>query len=199
MWSGDGQTSAAACRVTVAVTERVRVRVTDRGFYAATAVLSASALAVIGWVLVVREHGPSALDVRFLPAVNASLNALAATLLVSGWFAIKRGARDVHKYCMVAAFAASSLFLVSYLTYHYVHGDTRFGGEGAVRVAYLCILASHVLLSMTIVPLALTSFYFAYTERFVRHRRIAKVTLPIWLYVSVTGVVIYFMLAHAPR
>jgi putative membrane protein len=193
MGSGDGQTSAAACGVTIAVTERVRV--TDRGFYAATAIVSATALAVIGWVLVVREHGPSTLDVRFLPGVNASLNAIAATLLVSGWLAIKRGARDVHKYCMVAAFAASSLFLVSYLTYHYIHGDTRFGGVGVLRVAYLLILASHVLLSMTIVPLALTSFYFAYTERFVRHRRIAKVTLPIWLYVSVTGVVIYFMLA----
>ncbi len=170
-------------------------RVSDRTFYVFTAVVSAAALAFIGYILVLREHGPQgAVDLRFLPGVNATLNALAASLLVSGYVAIKRGAREVHKYCMVAAFVASSLFLVCYLTYHYVHGDTKFAGAGAIRAVYLLILATHVVLSMTIVPLALTSFFFAFTERFARHRRIARVTLPIWLYVSVTGVVIYFML-----
>src|SRR4051812_15330577 len=124
------------------------VRVSDRSFYAGTAVVSATALAFIGYILMVREHGTTPAGDRCSPpAVTASLNALAAMLLASGWLAIKRGARDVHKYCMVAAFAASSLFLISYLTYHYVHGDTKFGGSGAVRTVYLLILATHVLLS----------------------------------------------------
>ncbi len=170
-------------------------RVSDRSFYVFAASVSAAALAFIGYILLVRRTAPGAgVDLRFLPAVDACLNALAASLLVAGYVAIKRGARQVHKYCMAAAFVASSLFLVCYLTYHYVHGDTKFAGAGIVRVTYLVILATHVVLSMTIVPLALTSFFFAFTERFARHRRIARVTLPIWLYVSVTGVVIYFML-----
>jgi putative membrane protein len=170
-------------------------RVSDRSFYVFTAVVSGAALAVIGWVLVVRETTPGGgLDLRFVPALNATLNSIAASLLVAGWFAIRRGERRVHQYCMVAAFVASTLFLVGYLGYHYVHGDTRFAGTGAIRAVYLVILASHVLLSMTIVPLALTTFFFAFQNRFDRHRRIARVTLPIWLYVSVTGVVIFFML-----
>ena len=95
---------------------------------------------------------------------------------------------------MVSAFASSTLFLVGYLGYHYVHGDTKFQGHGAVRAIYLLILATHILLSMFIVPGALTTFYFAWRKSFARHRRIARVLLPIWLYVSVTGVVIFFML-----
>jgi putative membrane protein len=95
---------------------------------------------------------------------------------------------------MVAAFALSAVFLVGYLAYHYVHGDTRYAGTGVGRTVYLLVLASHVVLSITVVPGALTSFYFAFTRQFERHRRLNRVFLPIWLYVSVTGVVIYFML-----
>lgn len=169
--------------------------ISDRGFYVLVAIVSGAALAFIGYILLIRggTHG-AGVDLHFLPAVNASLNALAATLLVSGYVAIRRGARRVHQYCMTTAFGTSSLFLVSYLTYHWVHGDTRFGGSGAIRVAYLLMLASHVVLSMTIVPLALTSLFFAFQERFERHRRVAKITFPIWLYVSVTGVLIFAML-----
>jgi putative membrane protein len=169
-------------------------RVSDRSFFVFAAVVSALALALIGYVLFVREHAVEGPDLRFLPALNATLNALASSLLVGGWAAIKRGAQRVHQYCMMAAFIASSLFLVGYLSYHYVHGDTRFAGTGAIRAVYLVVLASHVVLSMTIVPLALTSFFFAFQGRFDRHRWVARVTLPIWLYVSVTGVVIFFML-----
>jgi len=112
--------------------------------------------------------------------------------------AIKRKRPDVHRALMVSAFVASSLFLIGYVVYHYAHGDTKYAGTGAMRVIYLAVLASHVLLSMAVVPLALTSFYFAFRGEHARHRRVARVTLPIWLYVSVTGVVVFFML-HGSR
>ena len=101
---------------------------------------------------------------------------------------------------MVTAFALSAVFLVGYLSYHYVHGDTRYTGTGAMRAVYLTVLASHIVLSITVVPGALTAFYFALTRQFERHRRLNRVFLPIWLYVSVTGVAIYFMLRgwHGP-
>ena len=170
----------------------------DRAFFAFNAVVSAAALAFIAYILMIRRGGAGGgIDLRFLPAINACLNALSASLLCAGWVAIKRGARTVHKYCMVSAFVASSLFLVCYLAYHYVHGDTRFPGVGAIRAVYLVILASHVLLSMAVVPLALTAFYFAYRGAFDRHTRVTRWALPIWLYVSVTGVVIYLMLRGA--
>lgn len=174
--------------------EQPLVRVNDRTFFAFTGVVSAAALAFLAYLLLIRRGGAGGWDLRFLPAVNASLNALAASLLVAGWIAIRRGARRVHQYLMVAAFAASALFLVCYLAYHYVHGDTRYGGTGGMRMAYLGILASHVLLSMAVVPLALVAFYFAYLKRFTSHKRVTRVLAPIWVYVSITGVVIYFML-----
>jgi putative membrane protein len=173
-------------------------RVSDRSFYAVAAVISAGALALIGYILLVRTGGDgSGLDLRFMPAVNAALNAIAASLLVTGFVAIRRGARRAHQYCMLSAFAASSLFLVGYLAYHWVHGDTRFPGTGTIRTVYLVILASHVLLSMAVVPLALRTLFLAAQGRLAPHKRIARVTLPVWLYVSVTGVVIFFMLRAA--
>jgi putative membrane protein len=169
-------------------------RTSNRSFYVFNAVLSACALAFLAWILVIRRGGDTGLDLRFLPPVNASLNATAAVLLTAGWIAIRRGERTIHKYMMVSAFVASSLFLVCYLAYHYVHGDTKYAGHGPLRAVYLLILATHILLSMTIVPLSMSAFFFAYKGRFGTHKKIGKVTLPIWLYVSVTGVVIYFML-----
>lgn len=167
---------------------------TDRAFWAFNAALSAAALSFLAYILMIRSASGATVDLRFLPAINASFNALSATLLATGWMAIRRGARTIHKYLMVSAFASSSLFLVGYLVYHWAHGDTKFGGHGPIRVVYLLILASHVLLSMAIVPMCLASFYFAWRQRFATHRRIGRVLLPIWLYVSVTGVVIFFML-----
>jgi len=168
-------------------------RVSDRAFFTFTGVVSAAALAFLAYILLFRR-GSGGWDLRFLPAVNASLNALAASFLIAGWIAIRRGAARVHQYLMVSAFAASALFLVCYLAYHYVHGDTRYGGTGVMRAVYLAILASHVLLSMAVVPLALVAFYFAFQKRFVQHRRVTRVLAPVWTYVSVTGVVIYFLL-----
>jgi len=168
-------------------------RMSDRAFYVFTGVVSVVALAVIGWILMVRRGGAAeGVDLRFLPAVNASLNATAAVLLVAGWVAIKKGARRVHQYLMVSAFAVSGLFLVSYLAYHFVHGDTKYAGDW--RGLYLSILASHVLLSMLVVPLALVAFYFTWRKQFDRHRKVTRWLAPIWVYVSVTGVVVFFML-----
>jgi uncharacterized membrane protein YozB (DUF420 family) len=126
----------------------------DRRFFVFNAVVSVAALALLSWLLVFRG-GPGAggADLRFMPALNATLNATASVLLVAGWVAIKRRRPDVHRYFMVAAFVASALFLVGYLAYHAVHGDTKFGGTGAARAVYLTVLASHVLLSIGVVPL----------------------------------------------
>lgn len=162
--------------------------------------MSTAALGFLAWLLLLRGSpggaggGGGGADLRFMPAVNAGFNSLAAVLLFSGFVAIRRKAVRVHKFLMVSAFAASALFLVGYVAYHYVHGDTKYGGMGAIRTIYLTVLASHVLLSMVIVPMALTVFWLAWRGRFDRHRRVARVLLPIWLYVSVTGVVIYGML-----
>ena len=167
----------------------------DKSFALFTAVVSVIALSFLAWLLVLRTAAPiGGIDLRFLPAVNASFNALAATLLVVGFVLIKQGKPYLHKYAMVGAFAASSLFLVSYVAYHYAHGDTKFTGEGALRAVYFVILISHIALSAIIVPGALFAFWFAGTKRFSAHKRVTRVLLPAWLYVSVTGVVIFFML-----
>ena len=166
----------------------------DRTFFAWNAAVSAVAVAFISYILR-RDAGPTgALDLSFVPAVNATCNALASVCLVAGYLAIRRKAVRLHRLCMVTAFAMSGVFLVGYLSYHYVHGDTKYAGDGLGRTVYLLVLASHVILSITVVPGCLTSFYFALTKQFERHRRLNRVFLPIWLYVSVTGVLIYFML-----
>lgn len=166
----------------------------DRSFWVFNAVVSTAAVGFLGWLLLLREGGGTHADLSFMPAVNASLNATSATFLLLGFAAIRSGHRDVHKRLMVSAFAASTVFLLGYVLYHYAHGDTPYQGVGAVRTVYFTILITHVLLSIVMLPMILTTFYLATRERFTAHRRLARWTLPIWLYVSVTGVVIYFML-----
>ncbi len=134
--------------------------------------------------------------ISYLPAVDATLNATCAVLLVCGFFFIRRKNIAAHRACMLAALATSVLFLICYLTYHYFHGVTRFPGHGAVRTFYLTLLGSHTVLAVVIVPLVLTTLYRAWRERFADHRRLARWTLPLWLYVSVTGVAVYWMLYH---
>ena len=169
----------------------------DRTFFIWNAAVSTVAVAVIGYILG-RDHAPGGtLDLSFVPALNATCNALASLCLISGWVAIRRKAVQFHRLCMVTALAMSGVFLVGYLAYHYVHGDTKYPGTGTGRMFYLAVLASHVILSITVVPGALTAFYFAFTKQFARHRRLNRVFLPIWLYVSVTGVLIFFMLRGA--
>lgn len=167
----------------------------DRRFLLFNAVVSAGVLGLLSWLLVFRgATGGEGVDLRFLPALNACLNATAAAFLIAGKVAIRRKRPDVHRYFMVSAFAASSLFLVGYLAYHAVHGDTKFGGVGAVKAVYLALLASHVLLSLPVVPLALTAFYLAWKKEFSRHAAVTRWLHPLWLYVSVTGVVVFLML-----
>ena len=134
------------------------------------------------------------MTVQDLPALNATLNAISTVLLFTGWVFIRRGRRDAHRACMLAAFVTSALFLTSYLVYHYNVGSVRFERSGPIRAVYLTILATHIVLAATILPLALVTLSRALARRFDKHRRIARWTLPIWLYVSVTGVVIYLML-----
>jgi len=134
--------------------------------------------------------------IPYLPTVDAALNTASALLLILGFVFIRRKNVPAHKACMLSAFATSSLFLVCYLTYHYYHDTTRFPGRGAIRSLYLALLGSHTVLAAVIVPLVLATLYRAWRERFDQHRRLARWTLPLWLYVSVTGVAVYWMLYH---
>jgi len=134
------------------------------------------------------------MSISDLPALNATLNGTAAVLLTAGYIMIRTGRRDAHRACMLGAFLASTLFLVSYVVYHAHAGSKLFPGTGAIRTLYLAILATHVVLAAVILPLSITTLVRALRGRFDTHRRIARWTLPIWLYVSVTGVVIYLML-----
>ena len=134
------------------------------------------------------------MDLTDLPGLNATLNGIAAALLATGYVLIRRGRRNLHRACMLAAFGTSTLFLVSYLVYHANVGSVAFAGQGAVRVVYFAILISHVVLAVLILPLALVTLARAARGRFDRHVAIARWTLPLWLYVSVTGVIVYWML-----
>lgn len=134
------------------------------------------------------------MSISDLPAVNASLNGLSALLLAAGYAFIRSGRRDAHRKCMVAALLSSTLFLASYLVYHFHVGSVRFTGQGPVRTLYFAILLTHTILAVVIVPLVATTVIRALRERFDAHRRIARITLPLWAYVSLTGVVIYWML-----
>jgi uncharacterized membrane protein YozB (DUF420 family) len=134
------------------------------------------------------------LSLSDLPALNATLNAIAATLLVSGYILIRRGRIEQHRKVMLSAFATSALFLTSYVIYHANVGSRPFTGQGPIRTIYLTILFTHIVLATAILPMALITLNHALRERFERHVPIARWTLPIWLYVSVTGVVVYLML-----
>ncbi|MFM9196879.1 MAG: DUF420 domain-containing protein [Planctomycetia bacterium] len=132
----------------------------------------------------------------WLPTVKAALNTLATLLLVAGWILIHRGRWRAHRAVMIAAFAVSTLFLACYLTYHAIVGHVPFAGQGTARTVYFAILITHILLAVTVPVLAISMFVLAAKGRLEAHRRLGRITLPIWLYVSITGVVIYLMLYH---
>ena len=135
-------------------------------------------------------------DVSALPTLNAFLNGTSAVLLTIGYIFIRLKKVTAHKTCMVTAFGVSSLFLLSYLIHHYRVGSVPFGGTGFMRPVYFTLLVSHIVLAACIVPLVLITIYRAWSQQFEKHVRIARWTLPLWLYVSVTGVIVYWMLYH---
>ena len=132
----------------------------------------------------------------YLPSVNAALNGTSAILLALGYRHIRRGRVAAHRGCMLAAVATSTLFLASYLTLRYLVGMTRYTGEGWLRAVYFAVLGTHTVLAACVVPMAVVTLVFALRGHFPQHRWIARWTLPLWLYVSVTGVVVYVMLYH---
>jgi uncharacterized membrane protein YozB (DUF420 family) len=136
------------------------------------------------------------MDTSFLPHVNASLNATSGILITAGFIFIKKGRREAHRRCMVAAVCSSALFLISYIIYHYTAKITLFAGQGWIRPVYFTILISHTALAVVLAPLVVMTVRRAVRGEFERHRRLAKITFPLWLYVSVTGVVVYWFLYH---
>ena len=134
------------------------------------------------------------ISLSVLPTVNAFLNGTCAILLIIGYSHIRKKRIKEHKKYMLAALGTSILFLTSYLIYHFYSGSTPYQGQGMLRVVYFTILLTHTILATAIVPLVVITFYRAYTEQFDHHARIARWTLPLWLYVSVTGVIVYLML-----
>ncbi|MBC8047515.1 MAG: DUF420 domain-containing protein [Fimbriimonadaceae bacterium] len=135
------------------------------------------------------------IDVSFLPKINAIINSAVSILLVTGVYFIKNKNRKAHRFCMLSAFSLSALFLISYVIYHSATESTKFGGEGVIKNLYYFILLTHILLAALILPLILITVSRALTEKFDKHRKIARITFPLWLYVSVTGVIVYFMIA----
>jgi putative membrane protein len=159
--------------------------------------LSAAIAAALIWLIYFKGKVTAPDWVGMLPAANATFNSLSALCLVMGYINIRRGNRVVHKRFMLTATAFSALFLISYITYHFFHGDTLFPGHGWIRPVYFFILISHIGLSMAALPLILGALWYGLRSEYRSHRAIARWTFPIWLYVSVTGVVVYFFLKLA--
>ena len=160
-------------------------------------ILGVSVVAILFLVWLIYFKAPATTEVAWvsnLSAVNAALNSLSTVFLLLGFREIKARNFAKHMRFMISAFVTSALFLVSYIIYHHFVGDTPFTGQGLVRPIYFFILITHIVLSIFVVPLVLSSFLFAFSGRFSTHRKVSKWTFPIWLYVSVTGVMVFFML-----
>jgi putative membrane protein len=134
--------------------------------------------------------------IPYLATVNATLNAIAAVFLAAGFYFIRQRRVEAHRVCMLTAFGVSVVFLICYLAYHYEVGDVRFTGQGAVRPVYFSILISHIILAAVTVPLAIFTLSRALRARFAAHRQIARWAWPVWIYVSITGVIVYLMVYH---
>jgi putative membrane protein len=162
------------------------------------AIIGISALASLFLCWLVYYHAPTDVagtQLLFLPALNALLNALSSIALVAGYFFIRARRISEHRGAMFTAFIFSTVFLVTYITNHALHGDMHFQGQGFVRGVYFPLLISHIALSVVALPMILITFFLSLTGRFPAHRRLARFTFPVWLYVSVTGVIVYAMLA----
>jgi putative membrane protein len=178
------------------MTPTTRANQTPPAIIAAIITISAAASAFLAWL--VYFHAPTdvaATHLSFLPALNSILNTACTIALLIGLRFILRRNITAHRNSMFTAFVFSSLFLAAYITNHALHGDMRFLGQGNIRPIYFALLISHITLSVVALPMILITFFLSLTGRFPAHRRIARYTYPIWLYVSVTGVVVYLMLA----
>jgi putative membrane protein len=142
-----------------------------------------------------KDFGINVTPLSFLPPIYAAINGLTALVLISAVVAIKNGNRKLHERLMTSAIALSLAFLVMYVAYHMTSDSTKFGGEGIIRYVYFFILISHILLSIAVIPLVLVTYIRALANKFDKHKKIAKITFPIWLYVAVTGVIVYLMIA----
>jgi putative membrane protein len=169
-------------------------QVSPRWFAIANAVISTAAIGFLVWLVYFHRGSSSAGGDSVLPTCNALFNTTSAVLLWLARRAIIRGDRQRHQRLMYAAFGSSTLFLATYIYYHYSHGDTAFTGRGAIRVVYFALLISHVVLSIVVLPMIFTSFFLALTKRFAKHKRLSRWTWACWMYVSVTGVLVYVML-----
>jgi putative membrane protein len=160
--------------------------------------ISLAATLFLVWLIYIHPAADAAhVKLTFLPALNALLNGLSASALLIGYTFIRRRRIAAHRAAMFTAFAFSSLFLVCYIVNHALHGESHYPGHGTIRTVYLAILASHVFLSVVALPMVLITFFFSLSGRIPTHRKVARWTFPIWLYVSVTGVIVYAMLAAA--
>jgi len=164
---------------------------------AAILLISAAATAFLFWLIYVHPAAAASTQYAFLPALNALLNGLSATALLIGYTFIWARRIRAHRAAMMTAFAFSTLFLVSYIFHHALHGDVRYPAHAALRSIYLPLLASHIVLAVVALPLVLVTFFFSLSGRIREHRKVARWTFPLWLYVSVTGVITYIMLRLA--
>jgi putative membrane protein len=168
-----------------------------RAAIAVILLISAAATLFLFWLIYIHPAAASSTEYAFLPALNAVLNGLAAISLVIGFTFIKAHNIKAHRASMITAFVFSSLFLVSYILHHALHGDVRYPVHAAYRMVYLPLLASHIVLAVIALPLVLVTFFFSLSGRIPSHRKVARWTFPLWLYVSVTGVITYVMLRLA--
>lgn len=179
------------------MTTAVAPQSSTRPAIAAILVISGAATAFLFWLIYI--HPAAALSSRyaFLPALNAILNGLSATALLIGYTFIRARSIKAHRAAMITAFIFSTLFLISYIAHHALHGDVRYPAHAALRSIYLPLLASHIVLAVVALPMVLVTFFFSLSGRIRQHRKIARWTFPLWLYVSVTGVITYIMLRLA--
>ncbi|WP_026463108.1 DUF420 domain-containing protein [Adhaeribacter aquaticus] len=172
------------------------MKTNDSKYLILIAILSVAVPLLVALLLFVPQTGKLGdVDVTFLPKLHALLNSLTAIALLVGYNYIKKGNVRFHRFSMVTAFVLSSFFLISYVTYHYQASPTSYGGEGIIKTIYYFILITHIVLAAVIVPFVLLSVYYGWTNQIVKHKRISNWTFPLWLYVAVTGVIVYFMIA----
>jgi putative membrane protein len=163
--------------------------------YAIIGIVSSLTISFLVWLIYFKTPVTSSADwVSHLPSLNALLNSITFVFLVSGYFFIKTGRKSAHIKCMLMATFTSGLFVTSYILYHYFQGDTKFLGQGLIRTTYFFILITHIILSVPLVPLVLTTLWHGLKGNNTKHKKFARITFPIWIYISITGVLIYLIL-----